>query len=720
MKANRKASQSTVSARRLGRDHPFLLSHKVDEGALTRDRSMADPLAAPGYDHALGGTSHSCPPLVQAKLTVNEPGDKYEQEADRVAEQVMHMPEPALQRQADEEEEEEKVLQPKSLVQRRVAGGSGGSEAPPIVNEVLRSPCQPLDPSTRQFMESRFGHDFGQVRVHTDAKAVESSRAVNARAFTVGRDLVFGSKQYAPHTATGQRLLAHELAHVVQQSGPRKMAKAESSGSRHTVNRVFQSPVLHQVPNDSTIFRQEATFIAGTGNGYLRNAQRFHRAWGYPNVRRARSLEEIIRWVSRNIRGTLSRLRIVTHANNVSILTALLRGGRRETTAKIIETARGGLMSILARSAGHITSSDVVAQVFAFLRGRQANIGADILQRLCGAHDPRPGSNLHGLVWWMLDRHYAQNVRVTRGRFPNRRRVVRMINANIRLLRNALSAEVAMEHPGQTTEFAIAQRDADLRTLEGAIARFLRAYVWNRNPITRREASEMSRRILRQSRIIQRAIARGTFEGDLETVRSLVGLLTSIEIRGCRIGQNRDFLRQFQRLFEGAFRPRVSAPDYFQFYGHPGFRSVPNTDQALQNLWNNPRVQQAFIDWWNAIHSGRPDPDVDDFKTYLRSGEVFPSQLGLITVHTMARDSMVNWLVRHNYHITSSDAIRRRFFRRGLRRSLRRLWVDWLQDRRVNPAEILFPPDPRYDTHIVEISGSMGDFPAPREGVTYA
>lgn len=132
MKANRKASQSTVSARRLGRDHPFLLSHKVDEGALTRDRSMADPLAAPGYDHALGGTSHSCPPLVQAKLTVNEPGDKYEQEADRVAEQVMHMPEPALQRQADEEEEEEKVLQPKSLVQRRVAGGSGGSEAPPM------------------------------------------------------------------------------------------------------------------------------------------------------------------------------------------------------------------------------------------------------------------------------------------------------------------------------------------------------------------------------------------------------------------------------------------------------------------------------------------------------------------------------------------------------------------------------------------------------------
>src|SRR5207302_6062309 len=85
--------------------------------------------------------------------------------------------------------------------------------APPIVHDVLSSPGQPLDAGTRAFMEPRFGHDFGQVRVHTDARAAESARAVNALAYTVGQDVVFGAAQYAPETAAGRRLLAHELTH---------------------------------------------------------------------------------------------------------------------------------------------------------------------------------------------------------------------------------------------------------------------------------------------------------------------------------------------------------------------------------------------------------------------------------------------------------------------------------------------------------------------------
>ncbi|HEX5707206.1 MAG TPA: DUF4157 domain-containing protein, partial [Pyrinomonadaceae bacterium] len=89
--------------------------------------------------------------------------------------------------------------------------------APPAVHEVLRSSGEPLDAATRGFMESRFGQDFGGVRVHSNQKAAESARAVNARAYTVGRDVVFGESQYAPNTEAGQKLLAHELAHVLQQ-----------------------------------------------------------------------------------------------------------------------------------------------------------------------------------------------------------------------------------------------------------------------------------------------------------------------------------------------------------------------------------------------------------------------------------------------------------------------------------------------------------------------
>jgi hypothetical protein len=92
-----------------------------------------------------------------------------------------------------------------------------GQLAPPIVHEVLRSSGQPLDTDTRQFMESRFDHDFSQVRVHTDSRAAESAQAVNALAYTIGNDIAIGAGQYSPRTSAGKKLLAHELAHIIQQ-----------------------------------------------------------------------------------------------------------------------------------------------------------------------------------------------------------------------------------------------------------------------------------------------------------------------------------------------------------------------------------------------------------------------------------------------------------------------------------------------------------------------
>jgi hypothetical protein len=105
---------------------------------------------------------------------------------------------------------------------------------PPIVDEVLRSPGRPLDAATRAFMEPRFGHDFSQVRVHADPRAAKSARAVNAMAYVVGQDIVFDAGRYAPGRIAGRRLLAHELAHVVQQ-GPAP---------------IYQAPALLNKPGD--------------------------------------------------------------------------------------------------------------------------------------------------------------------------------------------------------------------------------------------------------------------------------------------------------------------------------------------------------------------------------------------------------------------------------------------------------------------------------------
>jgi hypothetical protein len=103
-------------------------------------------------------------------------------------------------------------------LQRAAVNSSPVHEVPPVVHEVLRSPGQPLNQQTRAFMEPRFGLDFSQVRIHTHTHAMKAAHSVNARAYTVGRDIVFGASQYSPRSRAGLQLLAHELAHVVQQN----------------------------------------------------------------------------------------------------------------------------------------------------------------------------------------------------------------------------------------------------------------------------------------------------------------------------------------------------------------------------------------------------------------------------------------------------------------------------------------------------------------------
>jgi Domain of unknown function (DUF4157) len=167
-------------------------------------------------------------------LRINRPGDFYEQEADRAADQVvsnaptsMSTRKPAwslsrvglqapLQRQCTCGGECPDCTTEKML-QREASGAASHAVAPPIVHSVLGGAGRQLDPSTRSFMESRFGHDFSRVRIFNDGAAAKSAQAVSANAYTVGEKIVFNQGRYAPGSAAGKRLLAHELAHVVQQ-----------------------------------------------------------------------------------------------------------------------------------------------------------------------------------------------------------------------------------------------------------------------------------------------------------------------------------------------------------------------------------------------------------------------------------------------------------------------------------------------------------------------
>jgi hypothetical protein len=115
-------------------------------------------------------------------------------------------------------------------LQRKASGPAEPQLAPPIVQEVLNSPGQPLDRATRDFFEPRFGHDFSRVQVHADRNATESARAVSALAYTLGEHLVFGAGRYRPATEDGRRLIAHELTHVLQQAPGPVSARLPFSG----------------------------------------------------------------------------------------------------------------------------------------------------------------------------------------------------------------------------------------------------------------------------------------------------------------------------------------------------------------------------------------------------------------------------------------------------------------------------------------------------------
>jgi hypothetical protein len=219
--------------------------------------------------------------LIQAKLQISQPGDAYEQEADRMADQVMNFSgrdgaatqtasvvtgatgRPNIQRlslpgedetyaqlhimtkglsgqscdsaPSGEEEEERNVMRNATPGESHGANGNVGN-----LLSRSRGGGRPLSDTIRTFMETRFGHDFGDVRIHTDSNAAQMTKDLHAEAFTTGRDIYFRPGTFAPQVSLGKRLLAHELTHVVQQRGNDFVGRSTGSpglGPKHWIQR---------------------------------------------------------------------------------------------------------------------------------------------------------------------------------------------------------------------------------------------------------------------------------------------------------------------------------------------------------------------------------------------------------------------------------------------------------------------------------------------------
>jgi bacterioferritin-associated ferredoxin len=214
---------------------------KQSTQSLSPARSVRSPRAIAGNEESLA-RRRGLPIFLQAKLSISEPHDPYEQEADRVADQVMRMPEPHLQRACAcggecakcQTAQRDYAASPLHLA-RSAPPQASSARTPGGVEQSIAAPGAALDTGTRGFMESRFGTDLSAVRVHHDAQAARSAREIGARAYTVGTHIVFGAGEYSPQGSGGRRLLAHELTHVVQQrhAGAR-IARWKISGNTAT------------------------------------------------------------------------------------------------------------------------------------------------------------------------------------------------------------------------------------------------------------------------------------------------------------------------------------------------------------------------------------------------------------------------------------------------------------------------------------------------------
>ena len=226
-----------VGARDVGGENPVL---ELGAGAPAPARDFSSIRVCPA----------ACAPLpypLQRKLVVGHPHDPLEREADRLAAQAMGssaaVDRPASTGRAvgrqcaacSAAEEEE----PAPLRRAAISAGAEASAAPAIVHDVIRSAGEPLDSSARSFFEARFRTDFSRVRVHAGARAAASAQAVKARAYAVGEHIAFGPGEYRPASHAGRQLIAHELAHVVQQGGA-----GQAGGETATLRRADRDAVL--------------------------------------------------------------------------------------------------------------------------------------------------------------------------------------------------------------------------------------------------------------------------------------------------------------------------------------------------------------------------------------------------------------------------------------------------------------------------------------------
>lgn len=503
------------------------------------------------------------------------------------------------------------------------------------------------------------------------------------------------------------RLLAHELVHVAQQrlgaNGAAAAARTQLEGEANTLSERLAAGasvrVQRAAPPSLALYGSDpdktytSTVGLVTDDKYIKGAHEFHDKWGYKPIQVA-SIEEITDDLAAGI-GPLSRIRIVSHASQIALYMQFAKGGPDEvmqeelaakTPAEAEQAAVVPTVSYTDDSAREYFREQVVAKE------------AELAKRLGVSKAGIKDGAITGYFRWLTNRH-----RLKAAPGPTK--------AERGLLLPAVNRQIAAARTAAETKKA-GSKD-DLLALEKLIAST--SYSWA--AVSPGDALDQA---IKRASATHEAFAKRDFANKQAKMRKRFSKDSTIEIRGCALGQSKPYMEAVQRYFgTPTAAPAVHAPKLYQYYGTIGVYLLDNTDKHIRFHWNkwahSKDLQESFKKWAPVFAPTQKipaKPTWADLAAYLRAGHALPFRNGsrLFLLKGMSEKQVIDWFTKNDQRLTAAADIKNQFTNTRLTEAVTKSFLfEWLQEEYTdNPKTRIFPYDPQWASQFETIPGKGG------------
>jgi hypothetical protein len=588
----------------------------------------------------------------------------------------------------------------------------------------------PLPDGPRDFLERQFGSHFGDVRLHTGPRAAGAARKLGAAAYTLGRDIAFAEGFYAPDTGRGLGLLSHELAHVVQwqnarpallQAGETNTARAslEHDAERAVGNFGRGRPIVQERLNRQMPLCHPVYMSAHGDQKYLDEAAAFYADWGNATVKRGvDSIEDLVKELAGQ--GAIDHITIVSHANPRFIRMRFVNGGPDQVLKSDWAVDSTAMVVNLEK---HLVDANTVNTII------QSVQNTNVISLIGQVSNPI----VRQFIWWLVDLDHVRRAGYT----AESATMIQTATDRKNVYRNQLLGAQAQPSgsgsgsgggSGSGSQGA-GVTNAALDAVEKAVLAEAKRYKWSPGAGSPLDYSNQLKDS--PSAEVVRILQKPDFFSNLGKVRSNITSSSWIEIQGCNAGADKDYLVGAQKFFGGSAKPKVTAPDWYQTFGHYGVIHV-NThavvkeqkaakakdktvtvESDVEAQWKTPGVPESLAFWYPLI-TGKSFPKKRNYVTlqkYLEAGHVLPlahpgstAPARMLAWHHMGEKAFLEWLAKHDYQIKTQPEIKKKFFtRKAVSENVTAIHVDWLTKDLIDPTEAVFRPQKEYEQHIIKV-----------------